>query len=165
MYSVFRSLCGCFATYCTSTRRVSPVREASALTRRPRSPAVRNALRNQISSLVKKMVIRWLWPSLAAWRYPRQAKLLQSCRHTGQSERGFETELYSMHSRITPSRSARSRRIGSVISAAVRKIAAGPHQIYCSNTSSADADAGSLCGERARWLETEHCRRNHHLNR
>src|SRR5215469_11241691 len=60
MYSVFRSLCRCFITYCASTRRMSPTIEAAALTMRPRSPAARNALRNQISSLVKSMVIRGL---------------------------------------------------------------------------------------------------------
>ena len=39
MYSVFRSLCRCFITYCASTRRMSPTIEAAALTIRPRSPA------------------------------------------------------------------------------------------------------------------------------
>src|SRR6516164_6895576 len=46
-YNVFRSLCGCFVTYCTSTKRTSPVLEANALTMRPRSPAARNAFKNQ----------------------------------------------------------------------------------------------------------------------
>jgi len=56
-YNVFRSLCGCFITYCASTKRASPAVEANALTMRPRSPAARNAFKNQISSLVKSMVI------------------------------------------------------------------------------------------------------------
>ena len=57
MYSVFRSLCGCCVTYWTSTKRASPAREASALTMRPRSPAARNAFKNQISSLVISVII------------------------------------------------------------------------------------------------------------
>ena len=56
-YNVFRSLCGCFITYCTSAKRASPALEATALTMRPRSPAARNAFKNQISSLVKSTVI------------------------------------------------------------------------------------------------------------
>ena len=56
MYNVLRSLCSCFVTYCTSTKRASPALEASALMMRPRSPAARNAFKNQISSLVKSMV-------------------------------------------------------------------------------------------------------------
>ena len=39
-------------------KRASPAREARVLTMRPRSPAARNAFRNQISSLVKSMVIK-----------------------------------------------------------------------------------------------------------
>src|SRR5262249_32927284 len=56
-YNVFRSLCGCFVTYCTSTKRTSPVLEANALTMRPPLPPPAMLSRTKISSLVKSMVI------------------------------------------------------------------------------------------------------------
>jgi hypothetical protein len=53
MYNERCSLCGSSVTYCSSTKRASPARDSDELTVRPRSPAARNAFRNQISSLVK----------------------------------------------------------------------------------------------------------------
>jgi len=60
MYNERCSLCGSSVTYCSSTKRASPARDSDELTVRPRSPAARNAFRNQISSLVKSK------PTLAA---------------------------------------------------------------------------------------------------
>ena len=53
MYNERCSLCGSSVTYCSNTKRASPARDSDELTVRPRSPAARNAFRNQISSLVK----------------------------------------------------------------------------------------------------------------
>jgi hypothetical protein len=53
MYNERCSLCGSSVTYCSSTKRASLARDSGELTVRPRSPAARNAFRNQISSLVK----------------------------------------------------------------------------------------------------------------
>jgi hypothetical protein len=53
MYNEQCLLCGSSVTYCSSTKRASPARDSGELTLRPRSPAARNAFRNQISSLVK----------------------------------------------------------------------------------------------------------------
>jgi len=53
MYNERCSLCGSSVTYCSSTKRASPARDSGELTLGPRSPAARNAFRNQISSLVK----------------------------------------------------------------------------------------------------------------
>src|SRR5215469_7681092 len=61
--------------------------EAAALTMRPRSPAARNALRNQISSLVKSMVIRGLWSSRTTGHWNIRAAISVECRLPHQSMR------------------------------------------------------------------------------
>src|SRR5215472_14325427 len=97
-------------------------------------------------------------PSRAAWRYPRQAKLLQSNRHPRQTERCLKTELYSVqfkdHTLLVlqlchfaaadNSDACRSRRVGSRDISRGPQIASGPDQIYCGNANSADADATNV---------------------